>query len=761
MTTNMDRPPVATTEGQQIHQTNTTTESRCLAAVQGTDDPATSLFDYLWDERPGWVCLATDHRIRDIKSERKKTAFHNAAWYSWPEDRSKIWAYAEQVMNSREVWFTPAQFKSKGRKMDNAIGGRICQVDADHTDEWTEEETATRLALLVELNAAVVKSGTNGNFHAYIKLDRDTPRDVIDGLNAQLTAAFAGDSTKENASSVLRMPGTFNHKTDPSNAVVLERLPEGFPGWGPAELASLLPETQKTPTAGRSGAIVRREPAVVPDSLDDCRTLADCLSLPSDHPDRGNNWLTRVAGFEARNVQDYETLLAKLRAYNAASADPMGDDQVHKVSESVWNREQAKKKGVSADALAAKLKSGEMGVAEAVESWEDFDEKVFNDIAGLYIRDVAQNAYFGPLLKLAETDQEAFDATAYARMELLRQIARVRGEEKAKTLAAPGNKELGQPSRRSDCTDVVYDTTAPGLFLHSGRITLAMADYESGKTMLAYSLASERIRKGEEAVIIQEDEHAGDTWRKMDAFCLTEDEEARFHPYNYPGWNLVSTPELLDQLMKEHPGTTLVVVDSLAKQFDRTGLEESNEGTATLWGVFERFLAKHPQVSFMVIDHIGHGGNGHGRGATNKAQMSPIVLQISSVKKFTRVDNGCIKVKVHKHRDGISTGHTWRGDVTVRDGDTPLQFAWTDLGVGKSGDGSAPKDEVQGVGASNKVKTALRLKSDWMTVKELMEAAGLARPTVTKEINAMVEKGAVRKEPDLANPNANRFLWTG
>lgn len=77
MTTHTDRLTVATTEGQQIHQTNTATESRDLAAVQGT---ATSLFDYLWDERPGWVCLATDHRIRDTKSKRKASDFRNAAW---------------------------------------------------------------------------------------------------------------------------------------------------------------------------------------------------------------------------------------------------------------------------------------------------------------------------------------------------------------------------------------------------------------------------------------------------------------------------------------------------------------------------------------------------------------------------------------------------------------------------------------------------------------------------------------------------------
>ncbi|MFF9577321.1 AAA family ATPase [Streptomyces rubiginosohelvolus] len=755
MTTNMDRPPVATTEGQQIHQTNTATESRDLAAVQGTDGTATSLFDYLWDERPGWVCLATDHRIRDIKSKTKASDFRNAVWYSWPEDRSKIWAYAEQVMNSREVWFTPALLQSQDRKATNATAnGRICQVDADHTDEWTEEQVATRLALLVKLNAAVVKSGTNGNFHAYIKLDRDVRREVIDGLNAQLTAAFAGDSTKENASSVLRMPGTFNHKTDPSNTVVLERLPEGFPGWDPAELASLLPEAQKTPTEGRNGAIVRREPAAVPDSLDDCRTLADYLSLPTGHPERGNNWLAKVAGFEARDVQSYETLLAKLRAYNAASDDPMGDDQVQKVAESIWSREQLKKQGASAGVLAAKLRSGELSVAEAVEAWDEFDEKVFNDVAGMYIRDMAKARYFDGLSALFKQNPEEYDQTPYAQMQLFDRAAWHRADEQAKVMAAPGNKELGRPSRRSDCAGVVHDTTAPGLFLQAGWISLFMADYEVGKTMVLYSLAVDRLRKGEEVVIIQEDESPDQTWGKFDAFCLTEDEESRLQPYNYQGWNLVANPEMLDRLIEAHPETTLVIVDSVAKLLRLAGLEEDNAGSLALWTTFERFIAKYPKVAVALIDHQGHAGGGHARGATVKAQQSSVVVQLASVTKFAKDRDGQIKAKIHKHRNGESTGHTWRGDVIVRDGDVPLHINWSDEGVKTSGGGKSAETEsgVDGIkgaelGILKLLKPTLGSEDVWVTKTDIDKADGRHGTTVGRSISKLIEAGYLAEKP--------------
>ncbi|WP_030212964.1 AAA family ATPase [Streptomyces sp. NRRL WC-3626] len=762
MTTNTQQPPADQAEGCQENELPVTpSEARDLSTPQSGLDTALTLFDWLWDDRPGWVCLATDHRIRDLKSGRKSSDFRNAQWYRWPEDREKIPAYAEMVMNSREVWFTPALLDSEDRKAHNAtVNGRICQVDADHTDEWDEQEKATRLALLKDLNAAVVKSGTNGNFHAYVKLDRDTPREVIDRLNAQLTAAFAGDSSKENASSVLRFPGTFNHKTDPSRPVVLETCPEGFAGWDPAELARTLPEAQETPTGGRDEAAAWVAPDA-PDSLAECRTLADLLSMPTGHPERSTwPWLQKVAGHESRaewlkpkpNQADY---IARVISHDAASDSPRlpyDEAKFFEVLEHKWEEDGRKNSG-SKIALAAQLAKGEIDPVEAVESWSDFNERVFDDVAGIHISNVAQERYYGPLLKLAETDPEAFDATPFARTELLRQINRARAEEKAKVLAAPGNKELGRPSRRKDCTGVVYDATAPGLFIQPGWITLFMADYEVGKTMLAYSLAADRLRKGEEVVVIQEDEAADQTWGKVDAFCLTEEEEDRFQPYNYQGWNLVATPEMLDALMERHPRTTLLIVDSIMKITKLAGLEEDNPGAVALWTVFERFAAKYPQVAVLLIDHQGHNGGGHARGATGKAQMSSVVLQVSSVAKFARDRNGQIKVKVHKHRNGESTGHTWRGDVIVRRGDEPFRIEWADEGVkGQGGGGSAEPDGIDGIkgaelGILKLLKPTLGSEDVWITKTEIDKADKRHATSVTKSIGKLIDAGYLAEKP--------------
>ncbi|MFV2196007.1 AAA family ATPase [Nocardiopsis sp. LOL_012] len=721
-----------------------------MTSEQADPSAALVLLDWLWGDRPGLVCMATDHRLRDIKSGRKPSNFRNAAWYSWPQDRDKIPAYAEMVMGSREVWFTPAQFPDEKRSKDTPLPGRVCQADADHTDTWTPEEWAERSEWARKLRAALVRSGTGDNFHLYVKLNRDVPREVIDRINRQLIALFAGDPSKDHGANVLRLPGTLNHKTDPANPVVLEYIDPEFEGWDPDELGAMLPEPAPEGGATTGGG---SSPVQYEGSMEQRLRAAVDELLPMK-PGEGigrDNQMTRVAGYAAPLVDSEAMFEWFLWWVNSRMRYPLTDAEVAK-KVGIWRREKAKRDEESTEAkLGASLLRGDVDPAEVVRSWDGYREKVFNDVAGWVIRDDAFDVYHGHLVALAERDPEAFDQTPYARAELVRQIARARGEERAKILAAGGNRELGRPSRRSDCAGVVYDTTAPGVFLQPGWITLFMADYEVGKTMLAYSLAADRLRRGDEVIVIQEDESTDQTWGKIDAFRLTDEEEARFQPYNYPGWNLVATPEMLDQLMDAHPETTLVIVDSVAKLLQLAGLEEDNAGSLRLWTVFERFIAKHPGVAVLLIDHQGHGGSGHARGATVKAQQSSIVVQLSSVTKFAKDRNGQVKAKIHKHRNGESTGHTWRGDVVVSDGTTPLRVGWSDLGTEPdSAKPEQPGAEELGpveVGILKTAKPTLKAENKWVSKNELDRAADRHSSTVTRAVKKLIDGGYLVEKP--------------
>lgn len=72
-------------------------------------------------------------------------------------------------------------------------------------------------------------------------------------------------------------------------------------------------------------------------------TLAAELMLEPGDPGRGNNWLARVAGFEAKAERRfYDRYLARMRNYNWASADPIEEGAFMKTVESIWRAEHDK-----------------------------------------------------------------------------------------------------------------------------------------------------------------------------------------------------------------------------------------------------------------------------------------------------------------------------------------------------------------------------------------------------------------------------------
>jgi hypothetical protein len=72
-------------------------------------------------------------------------------------------------------------------------------------------------------------------------------------------------------------------------------------------------------------------------------TLAQELMRPPDDSSRGNNWLARVAGFEAKAERRfYDRYLARMMNYNWASLDPIEEGPFMKTVESIWRAEHSK-----------------------------------------------------------------------------------------------------------------------------------------------------------------------------------------------------------------------------------------------------------------------------------------------------------------------------------------------------------------------------------------------------------------------------------
>ena len=71
-------------------------------------------------------------------------------------------------------------------------------------------------------------------------------------------------------------------------------------------------------------------------------TLAGDLMLSPDDPGRGNNWMTRVAGFLAKSERYYDRYLALCTNINWASEDPIEEGAFMKTVESIWGSENNK-----------------------------------------------------------------------------------------------------------------------------------------------------------------------------------------------------------------------------------------------------------------------------------------------------------------------------------------------------------------------------------------------------------------------------------
>lgn len=121
-----------------------------------------------------------------------------------------------------EIFYAPTPMSgNKGRKKEQALPNVVVFGDAD------EGLTADAKAKLVELGACLVRSGgihpTNGpKYHVYLLLTKEVSPSELETLNRGLKVFIRGD--KFDSTTLLRLPGTRNHKYPKSPLVRVERL---------------------------------------------------------------------------------------------------------------------------------------------------------------------------------------------------------------------------------------------------------------------------------------------------------------------------------------------------------------------------------------------------------------------------------------------------------------------------------------------------------------------------------------------------------
>ncbi|MEV0690460.1 DUF3987 domain-containing protein [Streptomyces sp. NPDC050388] len=158
-----------------------------------------------------------------------------------------------ELSETHNVFICSALFDGEGIKAENVTGGRVAWVDIDPPRLKDKSIDRGRLPAhmrwlkstkqeLRNLGAKIVNSGSPGGVHVRIKLSRMVSRDELRAINWLLAQKYKGDS-KHSSESLLRLPGTLNHKSDPPTYVAPEvgLVARGAPQqWSPEELVAKL-----------------------------------------------------------------------------------------------------------------------------------------------------------------------------------------------------------------------------------------------------------------------------------------------------------------------------------------------------------------------------------------------------------------------------------------------------------------------------------------------------------------------------------------
>jgi hypothetical protein len=164
-----------------------------VTGPQPDRDAAAEFLDFLYGDHEGWACLATmgDHWRQDF--------------FRWPDERDVLLDVAMGRAPRADVYVGMLLYSARTRSKATALPGHVVWADVDHALTPAQE------AKILGLPSQIVASGTPGHTHIYVDIGLRKDSRLLESMNENLAAQVGGDA-KWDASTVLRLPGTFNHK---------------------------------------------------------------------------------------------------------------------------------------------------------------------------------------------------------------------------------------------------------------------------------------------------------------------------------------------------------------------------------------------------------------------------------------------------------------------------------------------------------------------------------------------------------------------
>lgn len=130
----------------------------------------------------------------------------------WPTQR-KLLTDRDLLSTSKDgdLYFTPALFKVPSRQAEHALGAHVAWVDQDTL--VTGPSTCPPAGLRVA-------SGSAGHEHAYWRSERFLKPWEVERWNDKNALLLGADKSGWDITQLLRLPGTFNWKTNPPKSVI-------------------------------------------------------------------------------------------------------------------------------------------------------------------------------------------------------------------------------------------------------------------------------------------------------------------------------------------------------------------------------------------------------------------------------------------------------------------------------------------------------------------------------------------------------------
>jgi hypothetical protein len=197
----------------------------------------------------------------------------------------------------------------------------------------------------------------------------------------------------------------------------------------------------------------------------------------------------------------------------------------------------------------------------------------------------------------------------------------------------------------------VTPSIGAGGLVYPGKRHLFSGPQESAKTLAAYAVALEEIRKGGLVALIDLEMGQWDARDRLREMGATDGELSGRLVYFEP--ETEATPETAGTVLGYQP--TLAIIDAASGAYDLQGLDDNKRKDVEEWARWWIAPLWKAGVATITIDHVVKNADNRGRyaiGSERKVGGIDVHLGFQPVKHLSRGGEGLYRIVTHKDRPG-------------------------------------------------------------------------------------------------------------